>query len=198
MFVALLLTQSQELNLKGILKSILKGAQPCCDQQSPSRYRNTNDLYQYLNAERCTSLRICDNVVCVMMVMLCLTHLHLVATLAGGKCSRAVASGDPGFTCCTRSLFANPVKKYIYFSCSKKNKNTIFYVQEQCDDYLEGISEKIDPINRKCMRNANDPWVNLTKICAERFFCEIYAHIQEHYYKLLQWNYKRQSFQMCG
>ncbi len=171
MFVALLLPQSQELNLKGILKSILKGAQPCCDQQSPSRYRNTNDLYQYLNAERCTSLRICDNVVCVMMVMLCLTHLHLVATLAGGKCSRAVASGDPGFTCCTRSLFANPVKKY-FFSCSKK-KNTIFYVQEQCDDYLEGISEKIDPINRKCMRNANDPWVNLTKICAESLLWDL-------------------------
>ncbi len=77
-----------------------------------------------------------------MMVMLCLTHLHLVATLAGGKCRRAVASGDPGLACSSSSLFANPVKKkYIY--CSKKKKNTIFYVQEQCDDYLEGFSEKI-------------------------------------------------------
>lgn len=111
MFVASLLPQSQELNLNGILKSILKGAQPCCDQQSPSRYQNTNDLYQYLNAERCSSLRICDNVVFVMMVMLCLTHLHLVATLAGGKCSRAVASGDPVLTSYSWSFFANPVKK---------------------------------------------------------------------------------------
>lgn len=50
-----------------------------------------------------------------MMVMLCLTHLHLVATLTGGKCSRAVASGDPGLTsCCSSSLFANPVKKEEY------------------------------------------------------------------------------------
>lgn len=103
--------QSQELNLKGIPKLILKGVHPCCDQQSPSSYQNTNDLYQYLNAERCTSLRICDNVVCVMMVMLCLTHLHLVATLAGGKCIRAVASRDPGLTSYCRSLFANPVEQ---------------------------------------------------------------------------------------
>ncbi len=57
-----------------------------------------------------------------MMVMLCLTHLHLVATLAGGKCSRAVASGDPGLACSSSSLFANPVKKNIYIYIVAKRR----------------------------------------------------------------------------
>lgn len=167
-------SKSKELNLKGILKSILKGAQPCCDQQSPSRYQNTNDLYQYLNSERSTSLRISDNVVCVMMVMLCLTHLHLVATLAGGKCSRAVASGDPCLRSCGRSLFANPAKKQM-FSCIKKEEknnslNAVHSVMIILKVSVIKSVRKIDPLHMKCTRNANDPWVNLTKTCTWCYF----------------------------
>lgn len=96
-------------------------------------------------------------------------------------------------------LSLQTLQKKQMFSCIKKEEknnslNAVHSVMIILKVSVIKSVRKIDPLHMKCKWSLSESHKNVHVM----LFSEIYAPIQKHYYKLLQRNYKRQSFQMCG
>lgn len=72
-------------------------------------------------------------------------------------------------------LSLQTLQKKQMFSCIKKEEknnslNAVHSVMIILKVSVIKSVRKIDPLHMKCTRNANDPWVNLTKTCTWCYF----------------------------